>query len=92
MPQTGLNKDVEGDAIWARVKSLNAFSGAMSGAEDTIGQTYWRAIADEINKHFQTYAKILPGTLTVNVSQILDSTTQPCGGDGQLDSGIGVIE
>ena len=76
-----LDGDALGTAIRDALLAINPDSGLLNGAESTLLETYWRAVANDIIGHYEANADILPGTF-----QTLDITTGV-----ELVTGIGTI-
>lgn len=65
---------------------------AFDDAIDKLAQAIAAGDATNTVTEIKDNAKVNPGTLAITPTLILDSTTNPCSGDGSVNNGQGTIE
>jgi hypothetical protein len=80
-----LDQNALGLAISNRVKSMNSFSGSMTGPESAAMDNYWKAIADELVKHIKDHMQIAlqDSDIHIKPGTFVDSLTAPVTGQGE---------
>ena len=88
----GLSSTRLGAKLWTDVKALSSFSvsgaPALTTAQDAAGLAYWNAVAADIISELQTNAQVLPETLSVTPSNMLNGAGTLTG-SGLVTTGLG---
>ncbi len=64
-----LNGNLLGTTIKNTLLAINPDSGLLNGAENTVLETYWQAVANDFEDHYESLMDVLPGSFkTVDVT------------------------
>lgn len=77
-----LNSNALGAAVKNAILAINPDSGLLNGAESTLLETYWQAIATEYESHYEALMDVLPGTF--QTFDVAHSAVEPVTGVGKV--------